>query len=326
MSIKSFGSIVALCVVFSVTPIVSSSQEKRDLSELASTLDVTDVEGKTPGGIYFCKSSTSHSDDLLVLVMGYGGSGRIWPRDFVDKLAQKFTVITYDNRGTGYSIVPQDPGEYTIKKMSDDLEEVVDQLAIRQLHLLGYSMGSCIALQYAHDHAAKVKTLFLLSGTAGGALYVKPSAEMSAALAHPQGDTLWELYMSSFKLMYSPETLKRVKPQLRKIFEASKDTPATPAGLAGHSNAFGQFDGIAFLTGLKMPTTVLAGQDDRLMPVQNSENLAKAIPDARLALVPECQHGAHVQCENLVIREIENSCRTDNSAVIGKSRYITRCE
>src|SRR6266403_76055 len=192
-------------------------------------------------------------------------------------------------------------GSIQSKKMSDDLDEVVDQLEIRQLHLLGYSMGRCIALQYAHDHAAKVQTLFLLSGTAGGALYVRPSAEMSAALANPQGDTLWDLYMSSFKLMYSPEMLKRVKRRLREIFDASKDTPTTTAGLLGHSNAFDKFDGTGFLAGLKTPTTILAGQDDRLMPVQNSENLAKGIRGARLVLVPGCQHGVQVQCEDLVI-------------------------
>jgi len=79
--------------------------------------------------------------------------------------------------------------------------------------------------------------------------------------------------------------------------------------LLGHSHAFGAFNGTAFLAGLEMPTTILAGQDDRLMPVQNSENLAKAIPGARLALVPECQHGPKVQREDLVIREIETACR-----------------
>jgi pimeloyl-ACP methyl ester carboxylesterase len=87
--------------------------------------------------------------------------------------------------------------------MSDDLDEVVVRLGIPEFHLLGYSMGSCIALQYAHRHSAKVKTLFLLSGTAGGALYVKPDPAMSAALANPQ-KRYWDLYMSSFRLMYSP--------------------------------------------------------------------------------------------------------------------------
>jgi pimeloyl-ACP methyl ester carboxylesterase len=207
---------------------------------------VTDVDGKTSGGIYFCKSSTSTSREALVLVMGYGGSGRTWPRPFVEKLAQKYVVITYDNRGTGYSIVPQDPRQYTVKKMSDDLHEVVVRLGIPEFHLLGYSMGSCIALQYAHEHSAKVKTLFLLSGTAGGALYVKPDPAMSAALANPQGETLWELYMSSFRLMYSPDALREVQPQLRDIFDASKDTPTTTAGLAGHSTRLSDLMGQRF--------------------------------------------------------------------------------
>jgi hypothetical protein len=58
MSIKSFGSTVVICVVFSAAPIVSSSPEKRDPSEFAPALDVTDIDGQTAGGIYFRKSST----------------------------------------------------------------------------------------------------------------------------------------------------------------------------------------------------------------------------------------------------------------------------
>jgi pimeloyl-ACP methyl ester carboxylesterase len=276
---------------------------------MGESATVTVVDGKTSGGIYFCETLTQTSNEKLVLVMGYGGSGRIWPRRFVEKLAQKYAVITHDNRGTGHSIVPQDPREYTVKKMSDDFDQVVTRLGAPEFHLLGYSMGSCIALQYAHDHPGKVKTLFLLSGTVGGALYVKPDPALSAALANPQGETLSELYMSSFRLMYSPEVLKEVESQLRDIFEASKDAPTTAAGLAGHSNAFKHFDGTAFLHRLRMPVTILAGEDDRLMPVQNSKNLAKAILGARLVLLPDCEHGAQVQCQDLLIQKIENSCR-----------------
>jgi 3-oxoadipate enol-lactonase len=60
---------------------------------------------------------------------------------------------------------------------------------------------------------------------------------------------------------------------------------------------------------LRMPITILAGTDDRLMPVENSKNLANAIPDARLVLVPGCEHGVQVQCQDLLIEEIEDSCR-----------------
>jgi pimeloyl-ACP methyl ester carboxylesterase len=58
-----------------------------------------------------------------------------------------------------------------------------------------------------------------------------------------------------------------------------------------------------------MPLTILMGMDDRLMPMENSKNLANAIPDARLVLVLGCEHGVQVQCQDLVIQEIENGCR-----------------
>jgi pimeloyl-ACP methyl ester carboxylesterase len=58
-----------------------------------------------------------------------------------------------------------------------------------------------------------------------------------------------------------------------------------------------------------MPVTILAGMGDRLMPVDNSKNLANAIPDVRLVLVSGCEHGVQVQCQDLLIQEIEDGCR-----------------
>jgi pimeloyl-ACP methyl ester carboxylesterase len=270
---------------------------------------IKQVEATTAGGIHCRGTQTSQSGETLVLTMGYGGSLRIWPQSFVETLATTYTVITYDNRGTGLSIVPSDPQEYTIKAMADDLYTVVDLLKVDAFHLLGYSMGGCITLQYAHDHGDQVKTLFLLSTTAGGAMYVKPLPEISRALANPEGSTLWDMYMSSFRLMYSTEALTNCEPALRAIFENSKDFATKPDGLKGHSNAFKNFDGTAYLTGLKMPTTILTGADDRLMPPGNSENLASAIPNATFVKLPNCEHAAHVQDEKQVITEIEQLCR-----------------
>jgi pimeloyl-ACP methyl ester carboxylesterase len=270
---------------------------------------VTNVDEKTQTGIFCRKTFTQTSGDVLLLVMGYGGSLRIWPPSFVESLAHKYVVVSYDNRGTGLSIVPQDPTEYTIKNMSDDLDEVTKQFHLSKFHLLGYSMGGCIALQYAHDHSDKVKSLFLLASTAGGALYVKPAQELSTQLANPQGETLWDLYMSTFKLMYSPQTLIRCHPTLKAMFENSKDLLTSPIALQGHSHAFRNFDGTSYLSELHMPTTILAGEADRMMPVQNSKNLAKTIPGAKIILLPDCEHAAHVQEEATVVREIEKACR-----------------
>ncbi len=273
------------------------------MSQSVLTVD----ERRTDGGIACRRTSSPTSRDPLVLVMGYAGSSRIWPSTFVGKLAECFEVITYDNRGTGASIIPNLAEEYTIKLMADDLFEVVKLFEVERHHLLGYSMGSCIALQFIHDHPELVKSLFLLSGTAGGSLFAKPDKEISLALANPQGDTLWDMYLSSWRLMYSPEVLDRCLPALRAIYENSKDTPTPVAALLGHSHAFRGFDGTTYLPSIKVATTVLSGNTDRLMPVKNSINLAGQIPGCRSVFIDDCEHGPHIQCEDQVVAEIERT-------------------
>ena len=266
------------------------------------------VEEKTANGIFFRKTFTATSKNTLVLIMGYGGSLRIWPATFVERLAKKFIVVTYDNRGTGLSIIPQNPEDYTIAAMAGDVFDVVKLLGVASHHVLGYSMGSCIALRFAHDHQELVQSLFIMSGTAAGSLYAKPAKELSEALTNPQGKTLWEIYMNTFKLMYSPEAFELCLPTFRLMYEASKDLATRPLALAGHSHAFRNFDGTSYLANLKMPTTLLAGRNDRLMPVQNSENLAMKIAGSRLVLLDDCEHGPHIQYEDAVIEEIEKAC------------------
>lgn len=262
---------------------------------------VTIEERKTDNGIFCRLTYTSTSQEYLVLVMGYGGSLRIWPASFVNRLAERFKVVSYDNRGTGLSVVPQIPEEYTVKVMADDLFDVITTLGIKSHHLLGYSMGGCMALQYAHDHQEFVKSLFLMSSTAGGALFAKPDKAVSTALANPEGKTLWDIYMSTFSLMYAPEVLERCMPTIKAIYEVSKDCPTRPIALAGHSNAFKGFDGSNYLEELRVPTTILSGKNDRLMPLQNSQNLADKLPNAKLVLLDDCEHGPHIQNEDEVV-------------------------
>jgi pimeloyl-ACP methyl ester carboxylesterase len=288
---------------------------------------ISQQEGKTTGGIFyrrtFCSGfdadrkptddaqlhSQTHSHNpphpTLVLVMGYGGSLRIWPETLITKLAERYDVITYDNRGTGQSFLPAKETDYTTKTMAEDLDSLATTLGLSHFHLLGYSMGGCIAIEYAHLFPDKVQSLFLLSTTGGGTLYVKPDKTMTQALANPQGKTLWEVYLYTFALMYSPQAFERVQPQLKAIYEMSKSCPTRPQALAGHSHAFKCFDASGYVANLTMPVTILSGADDRMMPAHNSRGLAQVLPLANLLIVPDCEHAVHIEQEDLVIREIE---------------------
>jgi pimeloyl-ACP methyl ester carboxylesterase len=248
----------------------------------------------------------------LVMVMGYGGSLRIWPETLINKLAEKYDVIAFDNRGTGLSFLPDDESAYTIKSMAEDIDDVVNNLRVSRFHLMGYSMGGCIAIEYAHLFPAKVQSLFLLSTTGGGALFAKPDKALAQTLANPPGKTLWEIYVSTFGLMYSPAAFEKVEPKLKAIYETSKSHPTRPQALAGHSRAFKYFDASDYVGNLAMPITILSGADDRIMPVQNSHALAQALPQAHLVIVPDCEHGVHVEQEDLVITEIETLTAKSN--------------
>ena len=69
----------------------------------------------------------------LVLIMGYRLSSAAWPAEFVEALAEKFTVITFDNRGTGQSDKPVDG--YAIANMARDVAGLLDEIGIESTYV-----------------------------------------------------------------------------------------------------------------------------------------------------------------------------------------------
>jgi pimeloyl-ACP methyl ester carboxylesterase len=91
----------------------------------------------------------------LVLIMGYRLNSGAWPDAFIDTLAQQFTVITFDNRGTGQSEKPVTG--YALANMARDLYELLRELGITSTYLLGYSMGGAIAQEFVRQFPQHVK-------------------------------------------------------------------------------------------------------------------------------------------------------------------------
>lgn len=260
--------------------------------------------GTTDSGIHYCEFWTIKTAPALVLVMGYAGSMNTWPRPFLEKLAQTYRLLILDNRGTGKSVKLKDPKLYTVKGMSDDLASVVKQTGMSEFHLLGYSLGGCIALEYAATHPAHVKSLILMSSTAGSTLYSSPPPEMLHALENPNGKTLWEVYLSTWHLCLSAESIKKQNPTLRAIFENSKEHLTPRSALSGHMFAYRSFDGVPHLKKLSMPVLVVTGDADRIAPKANSELLAQKIPGAKLKVIPGCEHAPHIEAEETLLQEI----------------------
>jgi pimeloyl-ACP methyl ester carboxylesterase len=239
-----------------------------------------------------------------MLIMGYAGSFRTWPVSFVEGLAQTFLVLSYDNLGTGQTAPLARVEDYTIARMAQSVAEVSEDAKWTRFHLLGYSMGGCIALQYAHEHTAQVETLFLMATTSGGSGRIKAAPEVSQALINPSGETLWDMYLSTFKVMFSEERFPLVMTSIKGIYEQAKDFAISPTTLKGHDRAFKSFDGTSFVPALTMPVTILVGADDRLISCQDALAMGEQLPHARLVILPDCGHAPHIQNESEVIAEI----------------------
>jgi pimeloyl-ACP methyl ester carboxylesterase len=102
----------------------------------------------------------------LVLIMGYRLSSVAWPVKLVEALAKNFTVITFDNRGTGQSDKPLNG--YALANMARDVAGLLDEIGIESTYVLGYSMGGAIAQEFTRQFAHRVAGLILCATMCGG--------------------------------------------------------------------------------------------------------------------------------------------------------------
>jgi pimeloyl-ACP methyl ester carboxylesterase len=226
----------------------------------------------------------------LVLVMGYRLNSTAWPATFIAQLAQRFTVITLDNRGTGLSDKPVTG--YAISNMARDVRGLLDELgyAQTQVHMLGYSMGGAIAQEFVRQFPDRVKGLILCATMAGGpsATYAEPP--VVRVMRDLDGLTPEQAARRIWTVTYAPGYLDKhralAEEQMKR--EIALPTPLHAADL--QFQAFAEFDCTQQLASIRKPTLVLTGDLDKLISPKNSLKMASLIPGARLTLVPGGGH------------------------------------
>jgi pimeloyl-ACP methyl ester carboxylesterase len=234
--------------------------------------------------------------DPLLLIMGFGMPGEAWlgSLPFLDG----FRSVYFDNRGTGQSGRPEGP--YTITQMADDAAGLIDHLGMAPAHVYGISMGGMIAQELALRHPAKVRSLVLGCTMCGGTQAKMPEPEMI------------ELLVEVMSNMGKPDPASWVERQLPLLFPADwvKANPAiremltmmvpllpptpteTPQRALEGIMDWGTYDR---LPKLDVPTLVIHGDRDVLIPVENAHILAERIPGAKLHIVAGAGHGYPAQ-------------------------------
>lgn len=222
----------------------------------------------------------------LLLLGGLGASTLLWFRQ-IDALRRRFRVVAPDNRGAGRSDAP--PGPYTIALLAADALAVLDALGIERAHVLGASMGGYIAQELALAHPDRVDRLVLACTTMGGPDGVAPEPGVLEAFFATDVDPAAHL-RRLYGLFAAPEWLRTHAALVDGFIAHRLRTPTPSHAFAAQAEAAGAFDASTRLAGLRVPTLVLHGTDDRVVPAANAQRLAAAVPGALLQLIPGTGH------------------------------------
>ncbi len=224
----------------------------------------------------------------LVLIMGYRLSSAAWPQKFVETLATQFTVITFDNRGTGRSDKPVIG--YALANMARDVAALLDEIGIERAHVLGYSMGGAIAQEFTKQFPHRVDGLILCATMCGGPRATFAGPSVVRVMRDLDGYSPEQIARRIWEVTYAPGYLKenreQAEDQMRR--ETALPTPLHAADL--QFQAFAEFDGAKALSQIRCPTLVLTGDLDRLIRPENSKMLAQLIPGAKLVVIPGGGH------------------------------------
>src|SRR5437660_6777190 len=220
----------------------------------------------------------------LLLIAGLGSQMISWNDQFCELLAGRgFQVIRFDNRDAGLSTWMD--AAYTLNDMAADAAGLLDAIGIPAAHVVGASMGGFIAQLVALNHPDRVLTLTSIMSGPNGDDQVQPTTEGSGVLMAPAPDTREEriaIGVWARQALLGPADLFD-EPHERARVTRAVDRAYHPAGFGRQLGAvLGARGRLERLGAVGVPTLVIHGDADILVPVENGRRVAAAVPGARL--------------------------------------------
>jgi pimeloyl-ACP methyl ester carboxylesterase len=272
----------------------------------------------------WCEDFGDPRDPALLLVMGAGGQGILWPDEFCQSLAGSGRrVIRYDNRDTGQSTCldfAQSP--YDLSDMARDAIGVLDAFGIARAHVAGASMGGMIGQTLAIEHSGRLRSLTSIMSSPAGAGIMRaimgggtaalpgPAPEvievMQASLANPPRTPaqrieasvrMWRALAGSGE----PFDEAAVREREARVLARAKN----PDAAQNHQLAIGSSpDRDELLRKVTVPTLVIHGSDDPILPLPHGRATADAIPGARFLVIEGMGHDIPARAQKEIARAI----------------------
>lgn len=235
----------------------------------------------------------------VVLIHSLALDRTIWD-EVVPRLAPHASVLAYDCRGHGAS--GRMPGPYTPELFASDLAQLLDQLGWRQVVVAGCSMGGCVAQAFAGMHTDRTLGLGLIDTTA----WYGPEAPKAWRNRADVGRTKGLGGLIDFQVTrWFGDRFRAERPQkveaMKRVF-LGNDLGCYVAAC----EMLGDADLRDYLPRLRMPASVIVGEEDYATPVSAATDLAEAMVDATLTVLPEARHITPVEAPDRIAAELVN--------------------
>ena len=249
-------------------------------------------------------------DPLIVLVHGLAGALVSWDDELLERFVDEgFAVLRFDNRDSGHSTIldgaprfdldaarrgDRSVVTYTLDDMADDTAGLLGALDLGPAHLVGVSLGGMIAQATTVQHPEAVRSLCSIMSTTGAGDVGMPTPQAGPVLVRPpavdrQGFVAQELENQAIVGSSDPQLVDVAWRRAR--FERIYDHGIHPRGTGRNLMAIAASgDRTASLATISVPTLVVHGEADPLIAVSGGEATARAIPGARLLVLPGLGH------------------------------------
>ncbi|MDQ6688742.1 MAG: alpha/beta hydrolase [Actinomycetota bacterium] len=230
-------------------------------------------------GIDINYSMEGDGSETVVLINGLADELETWEYQTPALLEGGYRVLSFDNRGIGKTSHPAGP--YSSEMLAADTKALVDALGITDFHLMGVSMGGMIAQTYALNYSSDLRSLTLACTYAAPGPFCSRMFAMWADIAKVQGVpmvmrdvTLWAFTLDFFR--EREEELVEFETAMRYMDQPVHAYLAQLAVIQNH-------DTTAELASITVPTLVIAGEEDILIPTRLSHDLLDLIPGSTWA-------------------------------------------
>lgn len=263
----------------------------------------------------------------VILIMGLATQMIHWSDQFCELLASKqLYVIRFDNRDIGKSSWLSDKpvpskwdfignvlfnkkldAPYLLDDMADDTLALMDALNIEKAHLVGASMGGMIAQCLALKYPNRVSSLTSIMSTTGDRSLPRAKAKLAAKLIKPIAHEVERYVAQSLDiwLILHGEHFPFDRENVEKLIRSSRQRGFNPAGVSRQLSAIiDSPDRTSALQTLQIPSLIIHGDIDPLVPVECGIATANAIPDAKLTILEGMGHTLPMQLWPKIVDDI----------------------